>query len=587
MSQTALPPTPSPALSSAPAPARTAPAAPAFAALGQPLETTAPAALRGPWLADQRAAPPATARQRSREEQAATEAEAEALQLAQASTLNPSLANPGASSVSAAAGAESCPVSEPGTADACGVAGAADAHPAGGPVWLLGLLPLGLAGGGGGGGAAKDPGPTNIFPGPLVPAAPGTVPGPTNINAPLNVRHPIDTLGDNGQKLADFDSNQPNAVFSVVRVTDAATGATVDGRAAEGAGPYNPSNYPGTNPATDPWFYLNKTTGEVFLTAAGAAAQCIGQGHTITAQAVANGITSAQGQMTFTLAPPLAQTIIDHGGTTRDAISKAAGNTHDVLAINSPITAFHVFMNGNRLHIQTEPSAPGSTTTVSEIANHLSTNALEYVSFNNLSYYGYSLGDKAAFTNYFEVATDLNPSRLPDSSSLTGNGLVGSSCSDLLFNDSTFSMENFFGGAGNDLIFVGADDGRSISPLVRSADGGAGNDLLVGSSGADRLIGGSGNDVLIGGSGKDTLTGGAGNDVFVFNRSPGAAHADTITDFTVGQDKIMLDGRVFVNLSSLTYNASNGQLSYADQLFATLADRPSTFSLDSSNFLIV
>jgi hypothetical protein len=28
-------------------------------------------------------------------------------------------------------------------------------------------------------------------------------------------------------------------------------------------------------------------------------------------------------------------------------------------------------------------------------------------------------------------------------------------------------------------------------------------------------------------------------------------------------------------------------LSYADQLFATLADRPSTFSLDSSNFLIV
>ncbi len=77
---------------------------------------------------------------------------------------------------------------------------------------------------------------------------------------------------------------------------------------------------------------------------------------------------------------------------------------------------------------------------------------------------------------------------------------------------------------------------------------------LNGSENADRLVGGfgneiirgfGGNDTLVGGTGKDTLTGDAGNDFFLFNRAPGAAHADTINDFHSGEDQIQIVARYF------------------------------------------
>lgn len=57
-------------------------------------------------------------------------------------------------------------------------------------------------------------------------------------------------------------------------------------------------------------------------------------------------------------------------------------------------------------------------------------------------------------------------------------------------------------------------------------------------TGRGTLTGGPGNDVLIGGPGADSLTGGAGNDKFVYAsiRDQG----DTINDFEVGKDKIVL-----------------------------------------------
>ncbi|MCX7287298.1 MAG: calcium-binding protein, partial [Rhodobacterales bacterium] len=59
---------------------------------------------------------------------------------------------------------------------------------------------------------------------------------------------------------------------------------------------------------------------------------------------------------------------------------------------------------------------------------------------------------------------------------------------------------------------------------------------LSGLGGNDRLDGRSGNDTLSGGDGNDTLVGGAGNDTFIFT----AGH-DQISDFTNGQDRIILD----------------------------------------------
>lgn len=508
-------------------------------------------------------------------------------------------AGPSPTGSAGSTGSDPCPVQATGTADACGVAGAADAHPAGGAIWLLGLLPL-LGAGGGGGDPAPDPGPTTIYPVPLEPPAPGT--GSTTINQPVSVRHPIDSSDDDGKELADFASNQASATFKVVKVVNAATGAEVaqPHAYAEGQGAYDPADYAGyDDPATDPWFYLDTASGVLYLTAAGAKAQCIGQSYTVTVQAVANGKTSAEGSVTFTLAPPDGETTLNHGGSSLADIDKSALNDADVLAIDSPITQFHVFMNGSTLHIQTQPDTPPSTTTVSEVDGHLLSNTLEYVSFNDLTYYGYSLGSTADDTNYFKVVESLGTSALPADSSITGTGLAGTSCNDLLFNDATFSIERFFGGDGNDLIFVGPDDGRSLGGLERHADGGAGNDLLVGSAGQDVLRGGTGHDVLIGGHGQDTLTGGAGADIFVFNATPGATDADTVTDFVVGTDRIMLDGRVFqgigANLSGLaslvTYDAGSGELSYDGDVFATLyasaSTHPASLAFDSSTFLIV
>lgn len=92
------------------------------------------------------------------------------------------------------------------------------------------------------------------------------------------------------------------------------------------------------------------------------------------------------------------------------------------------------------------------------------------------------------------------------------------------------------GGAGNDTVYLAA---------AGLAQGGAGNDFLVGSEGDDVLKGGAGDDVLVGGTGTNMLTGGAGDDRFVFNQTdidPFAPASSCILDFTSGHDKIDLRG---------------------------------------------
>ena len=85
-----------------------------------------------------------------------------------------------------------------------------------------------------------------------------------------------------------------------------------------------------------------------------------------------------------------------------------------------------------------------------------------------------------------------------------------------------------------------------------------GNDSLVGGYGNDTLIGGDGNDVLAGGAGNDLLIGGNGDDRFLFD-SGTAFHSyafgiDTINDFTLGIDTIVLDKTSFTALTSIAGN---------------------------------
>jgi Ca2+-binding RTX toxin-like protein len=66
--------------------------------------------------------------------------------------------------------------------------------------------------------------------------------------------------------------------------------------------------------------------------------------------------------------------------------------------------------------------------------------------------------------------------------------------------------------AGDDVVDASALGANTIR---FSADGGDGDDVLIGSAGSDTLVGGAGDDILIGGDGADVLNGFPGNDVLI------------------------------------------------------------------------
>ena len=99
------------------------------------------------------------------------------------------------------------------------------------------------------------------------------------------------------------------------------------------------------------------------------------------------------------------------------------------------------------------------------------------------------------------------------------------------------------GGAGNDRL--AGSNGADI------LDGGAGNDELYGNVGADTLDGGAGDDRLDGHSGADTLDGGAGDD-----RLEGGDGADTL-DGGDGEDAVSYAG----SHAGVTVNLRTGEVS--------------------------
>lgn len=96
----------------------------------------------------------------------------------------------------------------------------------------------------------------------------------------------------------------------------------------------------------------------------------------------------------------------------------------------------------------------------------------------------------------------------------------------------TGSKGLLWGGDGNDRIF-----------------GLGGADSLYGGYGDDRLRGAAGIDRLWGGSGSDFLSGGSDADFFIFRAADGVA-VDTVTDFRVGEDQLVLRGGLTVNANA-------------------------------------
>lgn len=104
---------------------------------------------------------------------------------------------------------------------------------------------------------------------------------------------------------------------------------------------------------------------------------------------------------------------------------------------------------------------------------------------------------------------------------------------------------------GNDTFIAKAE--KLFNAYVY-ANGGAGNDILVGGKEDDFLVGGGGNDTLKGGLGTDTLVGGGGLDRFEFDKVSKAAGVDVIgiagALFVAADDVIVLDPKAFKKLDA-------------------------------------
>ena len=66
--------------------------------------------------------------------------------------------------------------------------------------------------------------------------------------------------------------------------------------------------------------------------------------------------------------------------------------------------------------------------------------------------------------------------------------------------------------AGDDVVDA---SGLAAGSIQLTADGGAGDDVLIGGAGDDTLLGGDGDDVLLGGPGTDTIDGGPGSNIVI------------------------------------------------------------------------
>jgi Ca2+-binding RTX toxin-like protein len=181
-------------------------------------------------------------------------------------------------------------------------------------------------------------------------------------------------------------------------------------------------------------------------------------------------------------------------------------------------------------------------------------------------------------TDLIELNTDLAAAggvgdAQPDNVIMTGTN--GDDVS-LVFGDATgaaamglAAQVNVTGAeAANDRLTVNAlagDDvveasGLAAGAIQLTANGGDGNDVIIGGDGNDVLLGGPGDDVLIGGPGIDVIDGGDGDDIEIESFG-----ADTVTSATTaGEDWLAANARVVKGKTVLKVGGKERKLPRAD-----------------------
>jgi Ca2+-binding RTX toxin-like protein len=167
-------------------------------------------------------------------------------------------------------------------------------------------------------------------------------------------------------------------------------------------------------------------------------------------------------------------------------------------------------------------------------------------------------------------------------------------------------------GNPRDVVITTVDYQLATGNLIEDLRSGGSGLRLTGNEGFNQITGDAGDNFLNGRFGRDTLTGGGGADTFAFDTAIEVNHADTITDFQVGVDKIGLDDGIFIHFpqgalspsafvvntngassgsasDQIIYNSTNGQLlmdvggAIGPQLFFTLAPG---LNLQASDFIV-
>ena len=132
--------------------------------------------------------------------------------------------------------------------------------------------------------------------------------------------------------------------------------------------------------------------------------------------------------------------------------------------------------------------------------------------------------------------------------------------------------------AGDHIVIngLGGDDvitANGLTGILFTANGGDGDDMLVGSTGNDTLTGGAGDDVLIGGAGQDILDGGPGNNILIQSATVAPMASSNNTGGTV----TAADGSHAASLALLSQFMASSFVTAGDGHGGTpIADPPSS-----------
>lgn len=144
------------------------------------------------------------------------------------------------------------------------------------------------------------------------------------------------------------------------------------------------------------------------------------------------------------------------------------------------------------------------------VVNDMSGTDLERVNINLAGALGGNAGDGAADTITLQATNGDDAVTI---SLVNGNLVVDGLASQVVISNFEGNLDRLVinGLAGDDVI----DASALLSGFAFNANGGAGNDVLLGGAGSDVMTGGDGDDVLLGAAGDDVLDGGDGEDVLI------------------------------------------------------------------------